>query len=243
MFEGQKIIKSVYEAKTDPQKADDFIRLYVPFIRSEASKVIYRQCTEHDDEYSVAMMAFYEAVMGYERSRGAFLTYAATVIKSRLIDYNRKESRHNNNLSLYQETSEDDDRALIETIPDKTDGFDEMIIRQATQREIKELSVVMKEFGISFSDVAVNCPKQERTLKGCGDAIRYAADNKELLDILLKTKKLPMSELVAGSGVERKTLERHRKYILAMLLVQTNGYEIIRGHIKSVINRKEEVKI
>lgn len=243
MFDGHKILKSVYEAKTDSQKADDFIRSYIPFIRSEASKAVSRQCTEHDDEYSIAMMAFYEAIMSYERFRGAFLPYASTVIKSRLIDYNRKESRHKNNISLYQETSETDERELIETIPDKTDNFEELVNRQATQQEIQELSRVMKDFGISFSDVADNCPKQERTLKSCGDAIRYAADNKELLDLLLRTKKLPMAELVAGSGAERKTLERHRKYILAMLLVQTNGYEMIRGHIKSVINRKEEVKI
>lgn len=243
MFDGHKILKSVYEAKTDSQKADDFIRSYIPFIRSEASKAVSRQCTEHDDEYSIAMMAFYEAIMSYERFRGAFLPYASTVIKSRLIDYNRKESRHKNNFSLYQETSETDERELIETIPDKTDNFEELVDRQATQQEIQELSRVMKDFGISFSDVADNCPKQERTLKSCGDAIRYAADNKELLDLLLRTKKLPMAELVAGSGAERKTLERHRKYILAMLLVQTNGYEMIRGHIKSVINRKEEVKI
>jgi RNA polymerase sigma factor len=243
MFDGHKILKSVYEAKTDSQKADDFIRSYIPFIRSEASKAVSRQCTEHDDEYSIAMMAFYEAIMSYERFRGAFLPYASTVIKSRLIDYNRKESRHKNNISLYQETSETDERELIETIPDKTDNFEELVDRQATQQEIQELSRVMKDFGISFSDVADNCPKQERTLKSCGDAIRYAANNKELLDLLLRTKKLPMAELVAGSGAERRSLERHRKYILAMLLVQTNGYEMIRGHIKSVINRKEEVKI
>ena len=194
MFDGHKILKSVYEAKTDSQKADDFIRSYIPFIRSEASKAVSRQCTEHDDEYSIAMMAFYEAIMSYERFRGAFLPYASTVIKSRLIDYNRKESRHKNNISLYQETSETDERELIETIPDKTDNFEALVDRQATQQEIQELSRVMKDFGISFSDVADNCPKQERTLKSCGDAIRYAADNKELLDLLLRPEQPPYGE-------------------------------------------------
>ena len=40
-----------------------------------------------------------------------------------------------------------------------------------------------------------------------------------------------MAELAAGSGVEKKTLERHRKYLVAILLAFTNGYEIIRGHL------------
>lgn len=242
MFGDNKIVKSVYAAKTDSQKADDFIRSYVPFILSEASKVISRQCTESDDEYSIALMAFYEAIMNYDRAKGTFLAYASLIIKSRIIDYNRKESRHQNNLSLYEENGYDE-RLLIETIPDKTDVFEEIANRNAIQMEIAELSKVMKDFGINFSDVSDNCPKQERTLESCGKAIRFATENKALLDSLLRTKKLPMNELVEGSGVERKTLERHRKYILVMLLVQTNGYEIIRSHIKSVINRKEEVRI
>lgn len=76
-------------------------------------------------------------------------------------------------------------------------------------------------------------------MASCAAAIRYAGENKALLDELLRTRKLPMSQLVSGSGVERKTLERHRKYILAMLLIQTNGYEIIRGHLHRVLRRKE----
>ena len=41
--------------------------------------------------------------------------------------------------------------------------------------------------------------------------------------------------LLYTSGVERKTLERHRKYMVALLLIYTNGYEIIRGHLKQVM--------
>ncbi len=235
-----KILKSVYSAKTDSQKADEFIRSYIPFILAETSKVISRQCTEHDDEFSIAMLAFYEAILNYERNRGGFFSYASVVMKSRLIDYNRKESRHVGNISLYEEYGDGDNRQLIDILPDKTDVFDDMATKDATHQEIEELSKIMKDFGISFADVADNCPKQERTLSACGKAIKYASETPETLNRLLKTKKLPMSELVKGSGVERKTLERHRKYILAMLLVQTNGYEILRNHLKSVITRKEE---
>ena len=40
-----------------------------------------------------------------------------------------------------------------------------------------------------------------------------------------------MNELASGSGTDKKTLERHRKYLVAILLAFTNGYEIIRGHL------------
>ncbi len=232
-----QIIKSVYAAKEDVHKADDLIREYIPFIRSEASKCTSRPCSEQDDEFSIAMIAFHEAILGYERNRGAFLSYAAMLIRSRIIDFQRKESRHTGNISLYAETGEDD-RTVMDTIADSRDHYAETDGLDATHREIEELSAVMAEFGVSFSDVADSSPKQERTLQSCAAAIRYAAENKELLDELLKTKKLPMAKLVSGSGVERKTLERHRKYILVMLIIQTNGYEIIRDHLRHVLKGK-----
>ena len=232
-----RIVKAVYGAKESADKADDLIRSYIPFIRSEATKFMGRLCTDQDDEYSIAMMAFYEAIMGYERGRGTFLGYAALLIKSRLIDYTRKEARHQGQISLDEEIGGEDDRALVDTLADSRDYYEESACREATRQEIEELSGVMSQFDVSFSDVADNCPKQERTMEACAKAIRYAGENKKLLDELLRTKKLPLAQLVQGSGAERKTLERHRKYILAMLLIQTNGYEIIRGHLYHVLKK------
>ncbi len=232
-----QIVKMVYDAKADLQKADNLIRTYIPFIRSEVSKCISRLCTEQDDEFSIAMMAFHEAIMGYEKKRGAFLNYAALLIRSRIVDFQRKEARHQNHVSIYEESGTEG-RLIIDEITDEHDYFEETASRDATKQEIEELALVMAEFGISFSDVADNCPRQERTIKACSAAISFAAEKQELLDELLRTKKLPLARLASGSGTERKTLERHRKYILAMLLIYTNGYEIIRGHLKRILKRE-----
>lgn len=233
------IIKAVYAAKENSRKADDLIREYIPFIRSEAAKFMSRLCTDQDDEYSIAMMAFYEAIMGYEKGRGAFLSYAALLIRSRLVDYRRKEERHQGHISLHTENSGDDERTLLDTLADDHDHFEVSATREATRQEIEELSRVMGLFDVNFADVADNSPRQERTLQACTAAVRYARENPQLLDELLRTRRLPLAKLVAGTGVERKTLERHRKYILAMLLILTNGYEIIRGHLRHVLTGKE----
>lgn len=239
MQEELKIVQDVYAAKQDPDRADSLVREYVPFIRTQAAKFLKRICTEQDDEYSIAMIAFYEAILHYEKERGAFLSYASLLIRNRLIDYSRKETKHKGHLSLHEENGEEDDRTLADTISDENDEIDALETREATRREIEELSAVMQRFGISFSDVADNCPKQARTLQSCAAAIRFAKENKDVLDELLRTQKLPMNRLVSGTGVERKTMERHRKYLLAMLLIQTNGFEIIRGHLHRVLNRRD----
>ena len=104
-------------------------------------------------------------------------------------------------------------------------------MREAAQSEIEEFSRALAAFGITFSDVADNCPKQERTLRACMDALNYARRDPGVLAAVEKSGKLPIAELASGSGVERKTLERHRKYMVAMILAFTNGFEIIRGHL------------
>ena len=237
MQKDHRIIKAVYGAKKDPRKADELIRSYIPFIRSEAAKCISRVCTEQDDEYSIAMIAFHEAILGYEQERGAFLGYASMLIKSRIIDYQRREARHQGQVSIYAESGEDD-RTILDEMADGRDHYEEAVNLEATKQEIAELSAVMGRFGVSFSDVADHSPRQERTLEACTRAVRWAAGDELLLEELLRTGKLPMARLVQGSGAERKTLERHRKYILAMLLIQTNGYEIIRGHLRHVFKGK-----
>lgn len=228
-----EIVRAVYAAKENNDAADALIRQYIPYIRAEASKFMGRICTENDDECSIAMIAFHEAILGYSRERGAFLKYAALLIRSRLTDEYRREKRHQGILSL-DEPGEEDERTLLEQVADSRDLYAEAHDLEATQQEIAELAGVLQQFGVSFADIADHSPRQERTREVCLAAIRYAMENRQLLEEMLRTKKLPLTELVEGSGSDRKTLERHRKYVLAMLVIQTNGYEIIRGHLRHV---------
>ena len=86
MKDEHRIIQQVYAAKGDMREADELIRTYMPFIRTETAKWLKRPPQEgRDDELSIAMIAFHEAVQGYSRVRGSFLKYAALTIKSRLI--------------------------------------------------------------------------------------------------------------------------------------------------------------
>ena len=235
MNEEPAIIRQVYAAKTDREEADRLIGAYMPFIRSETAKFLKRPPVEgHDDELSIAMIAFHEAVQGYSRARGPFLKYAAMLIRSRLIDYRRKEQRHGSLISLDTPT-EKENVSLGDTLADDKNQEEATTAREATRAEIEELTRQMAEFGVSLTDVADNCPRQQRTLDACRKALQYAVNTDGLLADFLQSRKLPIARLSAGSGVEKKTLERHRKYMVALMLIYTNGYEIIRGHIRQVL--------
>lgn len=81
-------------------------------------------CTEQDDEFSIVMIAFHEAIQSYSRTRGSFLHYASILIKNRLIDYHRKESRHQGHLSLHEKI-DDDGTELHEHIAYEVDHYEE----------------------------------------------------------------------------------------------------------------------
>jgi RNA polymerase sigma factor len=232
-----KLVKQVYEAKKDSHAADELISAYMPFIKSETARFINRPPQPEDDELSIAMFAFYEAIRSYSKLKGSFLNFAARQIKNRLIDNYRKEKRSKGLISL--DTPDEDDNELIDSISDSRDEYEENEIREATQAEIRELAAQMEDFGVSLSDVAENSPKQSRTLAACQKAVAYARSNPVILEEFLRTKRVPIAKLAEGTDTERKTLERHRRYLVAVLLICTNGYEIMRGHIMQVLKGGE----
>ena len=163
MRQEHTILQQVYAAKQDVAAADQLICDYLPFIKAETAKFLKRPPIDgQDDELSIAMMAFHEAIGGYSRTRGAFLHYAAMLIRHRLIDYSRQERRHNQTVSLDLPSGEQE-RAPSETLADPNDPYEEMATREATRAEIEELTRQMQSFGVSLNDVADNCPKQRRT--------------------------------------------------------------------------------
>ena len=232
MKEGHEIIDQVYAAKSDPDAADGLIRQYMGFIRAETAKFLNRPPAEgRDEEFSVAMLAFYESILGYEKGKGAFLSYSARGIRNRLIDHYRKERRHAHLSSLHEAVEDDAETLKIDMLEDSRNEIQALHDRSAVREEIDEFERKLLEFGISFPEVADNCPRQGRTLAACQRVLAAARRAPALLDKLLGTGKLPVTAIARASGVERKTIERHRKYLVAVLLAFTNGYEIIRGHL------------
>lgn len=240
MFESSNIADVIYAAKDDLDIADDLIRSYLPFIKAKTSDIIKKSVDDNTEELSIAMLGFHEAIRTYDKFKGNFLKYAQTVMKSRIIDHNRKELRHQGHISLDIPLKKDDDLLLSDTISDDKDHSEEILMRSATKEEIIELNEEMKNYYISLKDVADNCPKQERTFKTLKNVIEQIKDDIDILDELLNTRRLPIAKILAKVKVERKLLERHRKYLIAMLIIYTNGYEMIRGHLRHI--KKEASK-
>lgn len=225
----------IKEAKKDLNKEDALIRQYLPFIKAETSKYIHRNPQEGiDDELSIAMFAFHEAIHKYQEGKGTFFVFASKLIYNRLVDFTRKEARHQNTISIYQQADHEEGRTLLDTIDEGKDQIEDEQMHKATKEEIVEFSEVLLEYDLNLTDIAKNCPKQKRTLEACNRALSYAKAHPEIFKVVVESKRLPIKQLMEGAKVEKKTLERHRKYIMAIFLAYTNGFEIIRGHLNQV---------
>ena len=226
----------VQAAKTDPESADALIRQYTGFIRSETVKFIHTAPENgHEDELSIAMLAFYEAILSYESPRGAFLPYAARAIHNRLIDHYRREKRHGNVISLHTPLGQEEDGGqLLDTLPDTRDPMEEAAVREASEEEIRQFSEKLAEFGLTFSDVADNCPPSGADLCRLPPGAGFRP---------LPARSAPTgrghwtaSHDRSGRGNQRGAQDpgAAQKVSVGHPAGFTNGYEIIRGHLCQV---------
>ncbi|MCD8510679.1 MAG: sigma-70 family RNA polymerase sigma factor [Bacillus sp. (in: Bacteria)] len=99
----------------DEDHENEFIKKYIPFIQNTATKVCKRYIrTTDDDEFSIALIAFNEAIHNFSENKGSsFLSFASLVIRRRIIDYIRQEQRKKVSLSI---DYTDEDKENMENI-------------------------------------------------------------------------------------------------------------------------------
>ena len=230
-----QIVKEVILAQNDLDVADTLIEKYLPFIKKEVYKFTNSYVCDNCDELSIAMIAFHEAIRAYDRDKGNFIKFASLLIRNRLIDFTRTEQKHNLDISLDMPLNDDENQTLEDIIASDFDLNETVIRKSSTIDEITEFNSKLSEFNIDLKDVADECPRQIRTIETCRKILCYAIEHREILDKMLSKHYLPMLKLARECDVSIKTIERHRKYIIAILLIQTNGYIILRDHIKQVM--------
>jgi RNA polymerase sigma factor len=204
------------------------------FIARVVSQFCNRHVDDHSDEFSIGLIAFNEAIDGFRKGAGrSFLSYCAMVIKRRLIDYVRKESRHNT-VSLDTPPKEDQ-----EGMPNQAEIREawrqyqrEMEIRERS-RELQYLNSVLEEYGFDLQDLQNGSPTHRKTRENLVEVAEELVSNPELRDYLLRTKRLPLKELSEASGASHKVLKTWRRYIVTLaVILTTDRFEFLRSYFE-----------
>ncbi len=209
--------RAVLAAKDEKLK-NELIGEYRNFILSCASKTLKRAITDSDDEFMTAMLGFNEAIDKYDEGKGKFLSFASMIIRNRLIDELRRNSK--NTAATFSELENENGKQFDIPSNDSRD----------IRWEIEALTDELKGFGISFFELATVSPKSKKTKRLCFDAVRYIINDSKLLDNVLTKHTLPVKEVSEGVPLNRKALERHRKYIIAAVIIVTQDYPEISAY-------------
>lgn len=204
---------------------DELIRAYTPFILRVASQAAGRYVVVgQDEEVSVAFSAFNEAIDAYRSDQGSFLRFAETVVRRRLIDLFRHRERAQGREVVLSDLEMTHGEEGEEVALPALDAAAEAAWRraeEATQRrwEIEELGRRLAQFRITWEDLARHGPRHRDARRRALEVARRVAEDRDLARHLVERGELPMRRLLEVISVHRKTLERHRKYIIAAALI------------------------
>ena len=191
------------------------------FIAKCVSQAVYSQAdVKATDEYSIALLAFNEAIDSYDMTRGAsFHGFARQVIKRRLVDHYRTSRRHENEV-LYAEPPD------VVAEPESPFPADEM------KEEIERLAVRLDTFGISFKDLVDNTPKHRDSRQIAIGIARRILEDSAMRASLERKKKLPFTALLKQLFFNPKTIQRHRKYIIAVYLILGDELPLLQAYVQ-----------
>jgi RNA polymerase sigma factor len=216
---------------------DELIDSYKPFIAKAVSSVCKRYIHETDDEFSIGLIAFNEAIDKYLPERGSsLLSFAEILIKRRVIDYIRKQTKNQHiNFDFNNISQEDESPGTIIVNELSFEEYKKKTEDEFRKEEIIHFQQLLKTFDLSFIELVENSPKHADARKSAIQVAKTLVDHKELLDQLQDKKRLPIKQLESMVSVSRKTIERNRKYIIAMALILTSDYIYLKDYIKGVL--------
>ena len=143
-------------ARTDEPFLERFIEAHEAFVLRCASRHAGFAVTRSDDEYSVALLAFYEAIKGYDPASGPFGAYASLVIGRRLADHYRSQHRFDAETPLAPQTfdgtvdRESADAAMQQAVAEQMSEAKPV----SAQDEIEAANTVFEKYGFAFYDLA-----------------------------------------------------------------------------------------
>ncbi len=226
------------KGKNDQFK-EQFINDYIPFIVKVVSKLSNRYIDiKSSDEFSIGLSAFNEAIDCYDkRKHRSFIRFAEQVIKRRMIDYIRVNKK---NQKIYPFTYFDVEDSY---------GFEHSYLKEdnafryeniETKQEIELFEQNLKSFGITLEELTLCSPKHKDSKLLSIEIAKMLCKEDKLFDKLYKKKKIPAEELMKVINVSKRTLERNRKFIIAVCLILKSNLTVLKGYVDNSVIEEEK---
>lgn len=183
-----------------------------PFIIRTVSNYTGRYISvENDEEYSIALSAFAEAVERFNPEKGKFLSYVKLVIESRLTSHFRKKNREPQSVSL---------DALYESGMDFTD-YNPAISEEQDNitEEIEIFKSDLALFGMTLDSLADTAPKHRDTRQMSFVIAETTSRDTPTVELTYRKRNLPIRQVARLASVTEKIVKGNKHYITGVLIV------------------------
>ncbi len=209
------------------------LKSYQPFVAKCTSEVCKRYIDPmRDDEFSIGLAAFNDAIMSYSSKKGSsFLSFAKLVIKRKVIDYIRYVQKIPNAASL-DEAYEDEQMENLLEIAAIREIYQEKQKAWYIRDEMIDFKEQLQSYDLSLVQLAKASPKHKDARRTAITVAKILFREPVLKDYVERKKKLPIKDLTQKVHVSKKTLERNRKFILATFIILTGDFTYLKEYLK-----------
>ncbi len=172
---------------------DYLLNSYKPFIAKSVSEVCKRYIDPmHDDEFSIGLTAFHDAIMSYAPDRGSsFLSFAKLVIKRKVIDYIRYVQKTPVAASLNDNDGDDQLENPAEVVAVK-EIYREKQKAWYLREEILDFKEQLDAYKLSLDQLTKVSPKHKDARQSAIAAAKILYQDQILRDYVRRKKKLPI---------------------------------------------------
>lgn len=227
----QKLLSTISAIQDGNRKLrEKFIQENIPFIIKSASKTVGKYVDmDNGEEFSIALIAFNEAINNFDINRNDnFWYYSELIIKSKIIDnfrVNMKNSRvfpftffENHIEALEEKFYQDQSINMFEDVD--------------THDELELFKKNLEAYGIALDDLIGNTPKHRDSIKLYIKVARLILNDEFLYKKLIRKKTLPTTEIAKKIDLHPNSLRKNSKFIIAICLILKSNLDIMKSFIQ-----------
>lgn len=236
------LVVRIEAARKDALVMNGLVSDYVPLLKKEVGK--FNGALTYDEKMSLAMLVFVNCINQYSETKGNFISFLSVSIKNRLIDQVRINEKDSKVISLNDSNHTNGNNGGSENNRYGSNENSGYVENQASlqlykkeqeeetlRSEIQILQDELSRHSLTFSDLEKSCPKQIRSRKQCIKIAKIIINTPNMMKKFSETGRIPQAELSLLLGISVKTIEKYRKYIVALIIIHIGDY----GGIKSFI--------
>lgn len=198
---------------------------YLPFIIKTISKFTNRYVSiENDEEFSIGLVAFHEAVQKYDNDKGPFMPFAKLVITSRLKNYFNKENQNKGHISI--ENLEEEGIKLEDSLHNPIEDKSSLL------HEIDLLKEEINLFGFSLEDLVDEAPKHSDTRNNAIQLSEKISQDEPIMDFMYIKKRLPIKQIALKYSITQKVIKGSKKFIITSTIIFYKNFRNLRFWIK-----------